>query len=623
MAFARKYYTEFGDKKGNAWEVRLLQDDFAGAAQAITADEPPCTLRYEGEGSFPYSNPIRGSQLTYSVIPEESGVEENILDIFEADEGEYRIELWKNGDLQWRGSVLAELSAEPFASGPRIYQITATDGLGRLKGIDFLDGAGDPYTGRVSMLWVINICLNKLGYLLPFATSDDWFSEAMTPGDPLAQADVDQAIFYDPDGNPFDCLKVLDAILRPKSLTVKQSAGRWWIVQQQQYAKNSFTLCFWNYDGSFDTSAVFDPRVTFDNMNLRIEKGSQIPRSNAVRDVKLAYQSRRYAPFLNGDMEKWDVDSGNIPINPKYWTVENGSVRRSAFAANGFYSCEFDPETSHYYNGPPPDYDSLTRIVQSALIEIDPLTGLRLKFHAAISGELHTAEEMGYAYDDQNWWKDFDLSPRSAYFCLRVGDYCYFALTIFNKTFNGWIESPIDLWNRVEFGANWTDFSCITNPIPQAGLMTLKLTQAVDDRKATGASAALLKCLRWDNVSVEFCWSPYESTEPPNDTQADDIEELTTIYEVNPTSSTVEEDIGSVYMGDGPNEQSLSRITVGGTKTEFWTRSDESDEMPLIELNLSDDPPRDVETEPDLPRQTPGRISSHINPSLSMVTTML
>lgn len=568
MAFTRKYYTEFGDPFGNSWEIRLLEDA-AVIAEEIVAGEPPCEFRWEGEGQFPYAQPIRGSQCTYTILAQESGVEGELEDILEAAEGTYRLELWKNGALWWRGGVLPELSSVAYQDFPRAYRITATCGLGRLQGLDYLDGAGLPYSGRDSKLDVILACLNKLGFLLGITTSDDWFSEDMAQGagdDPLEQADVERSVFKDDKGNVFDCYEVVRNILAKKSLILMQSAGRWWLVQRQQLAKDLITVCHYTYDGSFQSTEDIDPRVVFDNSTVRFRSGADIPRASPVRGVEITYYHGEISKLIeNGSFEDWDYDSLDKPTNPTDWLFELGAADTGRIqlsgAREGISAARMSPFLLEY--GQTPDPDTLTRLAYYGGQVIVPVAAdIRLSFSA--SG-MWLMKNLGNV--------DLDPSPRPAFLCLRVGDYCV------QKDASGtwaWIESSADIWNQLDVPPTWQDFQFETNPVLVTGSLSVFLTQIVDDR---------LVDVDPDNSNVDvICWDAVRC-ELVVEEDAEDNKSLTTLDEVTDSEGTVWEELGTVYIGDGPTSLSDSRITVAGEATSYWTRKGLSDNLGLDQLN--------------------------------------
>jgi hypothetical protein len=580
--YGKKYYTPFGDDLGNSWEISLWEVDFSGVAQVVVAANPPFVLTYEGQGKFPFSNPIRGSSCEYTIEAQESGVEYDLEQILEADEGSYRIEILKNSNLFWRGSVLPQLSETEDAAFPLAYTITATCGLGRLDGIPFRDDNAEAYSGRVSKLQIIVDILNKLGQDLPFVTADNWFSTLMTQNlgdDALVQALVDRGIFYDENGLPWMCSDVLKSLLLKKSLHVTQANGAWQIIQQQALKDAAIHVIEYNSSGAFTLAHYVDLRVPYDNLNVRMQQIHH-SKSKPLRSAEITYDVTKEFTVRNGDFEEWELPSGsgNMPVG---WTVVNGDVERTSIAKTGKYAVKMLPHFNDIYPEP------------------DPATLLRLEFQGSDIGlfayvsSLKISGSIGYSVRDwsqlfsappDDWTPDYE--PRHAYVCIRVGDWVLKEAWIpvggkNTKQVIGWEQTPIDYYVRIECLSGWGDFELNTPVTPfTGGLFSLKITTGVDDGAFADSQAyGYVDNVRWDNVAVEIM-SPLEGN-----AEDDTVDSKTTSCSFDLSSATTDEDLGDTAIGDGPSVATLSRITVAGQDTTLWSRRGLSDDLSLDSLN--------------------------------------
>jgi hypothetical protein len=124
MAFAKILKTEFKDVLGRSCEISLLKDGYLGSATLVEGGDIPAELRYEGQGDDPYEA-LSGSSLTYRLAVKNSAVEAILNDIGDSPEDTYRLELYINSMLQWRGTVLNRFSTHPESSYPYVASITA------------------------------------------------------------------------------------------------------------------------------------------------------------------------------------------------------------------------------------------------------------------------------------------------------------------------------------------------------------------------------------------------------------------------------------------------------------------------------------------------------------------
>src|SRR5690606_18979319 len=113
---------------------------------------------------------------------------------------------------EWVGRVLTDLYDESTMGDPSDMEMKAIDGLGALENIPYLDSSGDAYSGRAFLKDIALNCLNKLGYAIGIGTACQWYpSQAggSPSGDPWAQIEIDQGVFYDEKGEALSCYEVL------------------------------------------------------------------------------------------------------------------------------------------------------------------------------------------------------------------------------------------------------------------------------------------------------------------------------------------------------------------------------------------------------------------------------
>lgn len=162
-------------------------------------------------------------------------------------------------ELKWVGPVLPQQYAEDYKAPPYLTTIVAKDGLTDLVNIDFLQGDGQPYFGRIRCLTLLSECLKKTLLDLPIRCACNLFAEDMDRGindDPLDQAYVDPENYYLNDNPTFGF--VLEAILRTFRARIVQWDGRWNIVSVEEMV-DAYNYRDFNKDGIFTASGTYDP----------------------------------------------------------------------------------------------------------------------------------------------------------------------------------------------------------------------------------------------------------------------------------------------------------------------------------------------------------------------------
>lgn len=214
MAWTTQYYHEFYDQSGQACRIDIKEDAAAGNTLLDAAVSPVRLIRPEKD----FLDPIKGSGAEITFLSE---TDRQLIGLFTADMNQYRVELRIAGTLQWFGYLNSEMYRESYSEVTNYFvNLAANNGFSLLERIKLLDGSGDPYTGLQTQWEVIKVILGKWGLMdlvslvfVGIATT----STEITIG---AQETIfhhqyiSYANYYDEDGDPSSCRKVLEDILR-------------------------------------------------------------------------------------------------------------------------------------------------------------------------------------------------------------------------------------------------------------------------------------------------------------------------------------------------------------------------------------------------------------------------
>lgn len=126
-----------GSIQGSDYEVF-----FDDGAPSVTSQEMPLagvSISYKTNEDDVDANLLL-STCSVTILAKSSVDRSKILQVTNGNEGQNKIRVLKNGALEWAGIIQIELSEELDEPLPQLYTITATDGLGRLKNIEYVGG---------------------------------------------------------------------------------------------------------------------------------------------------------------------------------------------------------------------------------------------------------------------------------------------------------------------------------------------------------------------------------------------------------------------------------------------------------------------------------------------------
>jgi hypothetical protein len=289
--------------------------------------------------------------------------------------------------LFWAGWIVQDLVTIEDASQPYIYEITATDGLNRLNGIDY-DSANDITQNDFGLTRVTDVIINALTDtgLTDLWTSNDAFLETSvdwwesnqtysTTDDTLYLSAIDAALFtsLDDDGNTiytsaFEVLRQLATLYNSRLFL---SNGRFVFEQIGNRATSS------RYAVQYDTAgAEFATLTIADDIPLNQTlfgarlSGNQWNFLPALKKVSLSYAQRFLSPWFgafkytatNSTFTAGFIATGDgiqlALYGPFTYTIKSstGSGTNDIFALAAVYRAEIrisdssNPGTYYYFN---------------------------------------------------------------------------------------------------------------------------------------------------------------------------------------------------------------------------------------------------------------------------------
>ena len=327
--------SEFTDEKGTDWLVKIVDGTISSGHlnYAFTLGPDGFRLSYDFD-NFDRAKPIIGSRVKLTLFHNDSlDTEFNALyaALDSAAEGTYRVEIYRDQDgvneAWWVGEILPEQVIIPDAFPNAPVQITAVDGLGNLKGIDY-NNAGSAYTGSDKITGHIYKCLTKVHSANASATGfwaggdvlcaffEDFIGKEYNTyissgqNQQLDNARVQHDTFYnlDEDGTKqyFSAYEVLESICIAFNSCIFMAQGRFWFVPLgaiQNHASNGLDIYHEIRGGgvvSYNTSANVTYSAAFGNNSADFEKLAGWERSStpAFKEVKRVRDYQGDKPIL-------------------------------------------------------------------------------------------------------------------------------------------------------------------------------------------------------------------------------------------------------------------------------------------------------------------------------------
>ena len=244
------YYISYCDDFNTTRNVFILKKGYTGGATELLADVNPISISYESSDDFKFS-PIRPSQAEVFMIF--GGNDVDFEEFWTADEKEFKVQDVKDGTIEWSGYVIPSGFQYEFKGGLYYASIQASDGLGTLESLTFVDDNQKPY-GNQDLVYndgfvfpfslIITEILKKLELDLDLWTCIDSYERTMTKTGDVREADPLSASFVNVktyikliedkkipywygSGEEWNCHEVLENILYMFGAKIYQEFGVW------------------------------------------------------------------------------------------------------------------------------------------------------------------------------------------------------------------------------------------------------------------------------------------------------------------------------------------------------------------------------------------------------------
>lgn len=350
-----RYRMEFKDflKVSSRYHrIDIQERAYVGPIEEVCGGAQPVMISYIGDSNDP-SKPLIPSNMEIQLMCQ---VPEEFSNIPLGDDRKYLVKyftdttpLFLSPQIYWAGYIIPEFTSEPYMAAPYEFTITASDQIGELKNLSFLNSAGSKYRGEMNLIAIISEVFKQSEIPLPIRCGVNVWAEIMNQtGDPLSQAFADMRIF---DGKT--CEYVLTEIAKVFRAQIFQSMGYWWIIRLSD-AVGSFAYREFTAEGIFIEFGTFgsvielgfpnDLRNTgamFADRRQLLTRMRNYGTFNITHDLKKDGNLIDEGAFEEDDIEllstgnlgfkKWSVAIGQSGINYGLEHVDNGTSKGAFF----------------------------------------------------------------------------------------------------------------------------------------------------------------------------------------------------------------------------------------------------------------------------------------------------
>jgi hypothetical protein len=254
-----RYISEWKDLQGRDHKVEILEKDYSGSVEHITASGSPATYKLNAEGEDRFYV-IRASEFRFRA---HVGTDFQYINLYTEDERKFQLKHYIDTVFEWAGFLIPYLYNEPYTQTPYEIEIVATDGLANLKDLDFVDASDNLYyLGGTQLSFIASILL-KLGQGLNIRIACNLYEDSMlstNSDDPIAQAVISPSLYNSEDGTPSKCDEVIKNILNEYTAVICQCDGVWMIYRPEETI-SYFDYREYNSNGQYVTNGSINPIV--------------------------------------------------------------------------------------------------------------------------------------------------------------------------------------------------------------------------------------------------------------------------------------------------------------------------------------------------------------------------
>lgn len=213
-----RYYSEACSRDGHLIRIEIHQTASAAyTPKELTPMDAGISIEWPETGKM---EPVQPSSCTLTIMSES---DRQLLDLGDVANGDVLLKIFRDGSLYWSGTLDPELYEEPYTRAYN-YEVTLTF-------VDFgsLELLKWNHTGMESWEAILQAAIDATG--IAYTSLQRHISTRNTNNTNINWNNIllNNANFYDEDGEAMSMLEVLQNILQPFALRIVQRAGKIWL----------------------------------------------------------------------------------------------------------------------------------------------------------------------------------------------------------------------------------------------------------------------------------------------------------------------------------------------------------------------------------------------------------
>lgn len=254
-----RYFKEFYDVEGVKYRVEILQESPQPyEPQEVELASDPVTIEYPEVKKI---DPVMSSGATLRLI---SMSDRQFVDLYSVEACTIRMDIYRAGGLYWSGTLDTELFEEPYAYESRyVTSITFSD-FGVLDRLTWED------KGLKTLGEVVDICLSASQ--IEYSEIVRYVSTTIpnVEGSIFENCLLSLENFFDENGEAWTYREVLEEVLRPFALQLKQKNGKIYISDLNSLASLSTQDVQW-----LNADAMLGVEPTYNKATIRFSPYSE------------------------------------------------------------------------------------------------------------------------------------------------------------------------------------------------------------------------------------------------------------------------------------------------------------------------------------------------------------
>lgn len=311
---ALRHWAEYDDLQGATWRLEIHDPTWVQPAIEFCFGKKTITLSPDGKTDVFYT-PIRPVRAEFDMLANGAELDAFVLSMANAEEGKFTVKIEKDSVLQFTGFILTDNITLEDRQRSTYISINVSGGLVRLKGFDYKQPNGEPYTGVDSLHEIIFNCFEKISELKDFYSATDvfyssvinWYEAAMnltTLPDTLKATKVDQEIFFERiKGGEYkylSCFEVLTHICNRFNATITQTGGRFEIHQHEEIVKPLFRRIDYDKSGVLLADGNQNYQKTIDQTTIKRLQPAGFGFLPGLKSVTETYDYFNYRNLMQG-----------------------------------------------------------------------------------------------------------------------------------------------------------------------------------------------------------------------------------------------------------------------------------------------------------------------------------